>query len=77
VIQSKFSLDVAQVAFLEQHQIYGLKYKSEVVRFALHSLQQSLQQKQLEESAELYAQLYKEDSEIKDLAEMTLTGWPE
>jgi hypothetical protein len=40
-------------------------------------LQQSLQQKLLEESAERYAQTYEEDSEIKDLAEMTLTGWLE
>jgi Arc/MetJ-type ribon-helix-helix transcriptional regulator len=77
MIQAKFSLDAAQVAFLEQHQIYGFKDKSEAVRFALQSLQQSLQQRHLEESAELYAQLYEEDSEIKDLAEMALADWPE
>jgi Arc/MetJ-type ribon-helix-helix transcriptional regulator len=77
MIQAKFSLEDAQVAFLEQHQVYGFKDKSEAVRFALQSLQQSLQQKQLQESAELYAQLYEEDSDIKDLVQMALTGWPE
>lgn len=77
MIQSKFSLEPAQVAFLEQHQTYGFKDKSEVVRFALQSLQQSLEQKHLYESAELYAQLYEEDSELKDFAEAALAEWPE
>ena len=76
MIQSKFSLEPAQVAFLEQHQTYGFKDKSEVVRFALQSLQQSLEQKHLYESAELYAQ-YEEDPEIKNLAEAALAEWPE
>jgi Arc/MetJ-type ribon-helix-helix transcriptional regulator len=76
MIQSKFSLEPAQVAFLEKHQTYGFKDKSEVVRFALLSLQQGLEQKDLRESAELYAQLYEEDPEIKDLAETALSGWP-
>jgi Arc/MetJ-type ribon-helix-helix transcriptional regulator len=77
MIQSKFSLEAAQVAFLEQHQTYGFKDKSEAVRFALQSLQQSLELKHLQESGELYAQLYEEDPEIKDLADVALTEWPE
>jgi Arc/MetJ-type ribon-helix-helix transcriptional regulator len=62
---------------LKQHQTYGFKDKSEAVRFALQLLQQSLEQKHLQESAELYAQLYEEDPEIKDLAETALADWPE
>jgi Arc/MetJ-type ribon-helix-helix transcriptional regulator len=77
MIQAKFSLDAAQVAFLEQHRIYGFKDKSEAVRFALQSLQQNLHQKHLEESAELYAQIYEEDPEIKHLAELAVAEWPE
>jgi Arc/MetJ-type ribon-helix-helix transcriptional regulator len=77
MIQAKFSLDAAQVAFLEQHQTYGFKDKSEAVRFALQTLQKSLQQKHLQESAELYAQLYEEDPEIKALADTALAEWPE
>lgn len=77
MIQAKFSLEAVQVAFLEQHQTYSFKDKSEVVRFALQSLQQSLEQKHLQESAELYAQIYEEDPEIKDLAETALAEWPE
>lgn len=77
MIQAKFSLDAAQVAFLEQHQTYGFKDKSEAVRFALQTLQQNLQQKHLKESAELYAQLYEEDPEIKALADTALAEWPE
>jgi Arc/MetJ-type ribon-helix-helix transcriptional regulator len=77
MIQAKFSLDAAQVAFLEQHQIYGFKDKSEAVRFALQSLQQGLQQKHLEDSAVNLAQLYEEEPEMRDLAEAALAGWPE
>jgi hypothetical protein len=40
-------------------------------------LQKSLQQKHLQESAELYAQLYEEDPEIKALADTALAEWPE
>jgi Arc/MetJ-type ribon-helix-helix transcriptional regulator len=77
MIQAKFSLEAAQVAFLEQHQTYGFKDKSEAVRFALQTLQKSLQQEHLQESAELYAQLYEEDPEIKALADKALAEWPE
>uniref|UniRef100_B8HY83 CopG family transcriptional regulator n=1 Tax=Cyanothece sp. (strain PCC 7425 / ATCC 29141) TaxID=395961 RepID=B8HY83_CYAP4 len=77
MIQSKFSLEASHVAFLEQHHAYGFKDKSEVVRFALQSLQQTLEQNHLKESAELYAQLYEEDPEIKDLTETALAEWPE
>jgi Arc/MetJ-type ribon-helix-helix transcriptional regulator len=77
MIQAKFSLEAAQVTFLEQHQAYGFKDKSETVRFALQSLQQSLQQKHLQESAELYARLYEEDPDVKDLADAALAEWPE
>jgi hypothetical protein len=47
------------------------------VRFALQSLQQSLQQKHLQESAERYAQLYEEDPDVKDLTDAALAEWPE
>ncbi len=77
MVQAKFSLDDAQVTFLEQHQAYGFKDKSEVVRIALQSFQQTLEHKRLQESAELYAQLYEEDSAIRELAETALSEWPE
>ncbi len=77
MIQAKFSLDDTQVKFLEQHQAYGFKDKSEVVRIALQSLQQTLEQKCLQESAELYAQLYEQDPAISELAETALSEWPE
>jgi hypothetical protein len=34
MIQAKFSLNAAQVTFLQQHQSYGFKDNSEAVRFA-------------------------------------------
>jgi hypothetical protein len=77
IILSKFSLETAQVAFLAKYQRYGFKDKRAVVRFALQALEQNLAQKHLQESAELYAQLYGKDPTIKDLAEATLAEWPE
>jgi preprotein translocase subunit YajC len=40
-------------------------------------LQQSPEQQRLRESADLYAQLYAEDPEMRELTDAALIGWPE
>jgi Arc/MetJ-type ribon-helix-helix transcriptional regulator len=77
MIQAKFSLEKAQVEFLEQFKACGFKDKSEVVRVAIEHLYQKLEQQSLLASAELYAQLYEEEEEIKKLVEDGLAEWPE
>ncbi|MBW4620948.1 MAG: hypothetical protein KME17_16520 [Cyanosarcina radialis HA8281-LM2] len=77
MIQAKFSLEKSHVQFLNQFKLYGFKDKSEIVRIALGRLQRELERQSLEESAALYAQIYEEDAEIKELTESALLEWPE
>ena len=77
MVPAKFSLTENQLRFLEQFKTYGFKDKSEMVRTALERLHQELEQQSLKESAELYAQLYEEDEELRQLAEASLSDWAE
>ena len=56
---------------------YGFKDKSSVIRKALKQFRKELERKSLEKSADLYAEIYEQDSELKKLTESALSGWPE
>ncbi|MBD1842726.1 hypothetical protein H6F89_04740 [Cyanobacteria bacterium FACHB-63] len=72
MISTELILEKSQLEFLAQFQQYGFKDRHEVVRTALARLQQALQQERLIESAQLYAELYEEDTEIQALTEAAL-----
>ena len=44
---------------------------------SLIPLQSELEAKELQESAELYAEIYREDKELQVLTESALEGWPQ
>lgn len=75
--QAKFSLTAPLLEFLSHYQQYGFKDKSAMVQAALQQLMKEYEQRQLEESAALYAELYEEDAELQGLTKDALTGWPE
>jgi Arc/MetJ-type ribon-helix-helix transcriptional regulator len=75
--QAKFSLTHSLVEFLGNHERYGFKDKSAMVRAALSQLQEEFEQRQLEQSAELYAEIYKKDADLQELTEAALAEWPE
>lgn len=77
MIQVKFTLEQSHIDFLEQFKARGFKDKSSIVRLALERLHQELEQQELKESAELYAQLYEEDQELKQLTDEAIADWPE
>ncbi len=77
MIQGKFSLDEEQARFVNRHGKYGFKDKSSLVRAALARFQEQLDRERLELSADLYAEVYEADSDLKDLTESALAGWPE
>ena len=77
MIQAKFSLTDAHMQFLSNREQYGFKDKSEVVRTALDHLQEELIQQRLIDSAELYAEIYENDSETQEWTEAALSDWPE
>jgi Arc/MetJ-type ribon-helix-helix transcriptional regulator len=73
----ELTLEDSQIDFLEQCQSYGFKNKSEAIRAAIKHLSEQLEdQQQLNESAELYAELYETDDEMRELTESALSGWP-
>ena len=76
MIQAKFSLEESQLRFLEQCKAYGFKDKSQAVRAALEHLRQALEQRQLQESARLYAQVYEDNPELQELTASAIQGWP-
>ena len=76
MIQAKFSLEESQIRFLEQCKAYGFKDRSDLVRTALNQLRRELEIRNLEKSAELYAEVYGEDAELRELTESALLDWP-
>jgi Arc/MetJ-type ribon-helix-helix transcriptional regulator len=77
VQQVKFSLEETQIVFLNDHGKYGYKDKSSMVRAALRRLMKELELESLKESADLYAQLYDSDADLRKLTDSATSGWPE
>jgi hypothetical protein len=70
-------LEKSQIDFLARCKELGFKDKSSVVRLALDRLHQDILREKLEESADLYAELYVKDPEQQHLTEAALVEWPE
>jgi len=77
MIQAKFSLEEEHVKFLNQHNNYGFKDKSSVIRKALTRFQREIEKEMMKMSADLYAEIYDEDEETRELTESAISGWPE
>ena len=75
--QAKFSCKEEQFEFLSNYKDYGFKDKSALVRESLDLLRAKLEAQKLRESAELYAETYREDPELKVLTDCAAQGWPE
>jgi len=76
-MQAKFSFDEEQASFLNNYRDYGYKDKSSMVREALQRMKKELELKQLERSADLYAEIYASDSDLQEWTESSVSGWPE
>jgi hypothetical protein len=77
MLQAKFSCKEDQVAFLSSYKDYGFKDKSSMIREALNLLKKERDLQKLRQSADLYAETYDEDSELKELTATAACGWPE
>jgi hypothetical protein len=77
MLQAKFNCTEGQVAFLNSYKEYGFKDKSSMIREALNLLKKERAKEKLRQSAELYAEIYSEDSELKELTAVAADGWPE
>lgn len=75
--QAKFSLTPPLIEFLSHYKQYGFKDKSSMVQAALFELKKEIEEQNLKESADLYAEIYAEETELQELTEAATTGWPE
>ena len=66
------AIDENEVDFLKKFSLYGFKNQDELVKEALIRLREDLEQKSLEESANLYAEIYAEDEDLQELTELAL-----
>lgn len=66
------TIDESQVDFLRQFSTYGFKNQEDLIKEALERLRQDLQQKALERSADLYAEIYSEDDDLQELTELVM-----
>ena len=51
--------------------------KSTMLRSAIDQFKKNLELEQLKQSADLYAEVYSEENDLKELSETALDGWPE
>ena len=70
--QAKFSLSPSQIEFIDRHEAWGYPDKSSLVRAALDELETKLKRERLAESAQLYAEVYAEDRDLRELTEAAL-----
>jgi Arc/MetJ-type ribon-helix-helix transcriptional regulator len=77
MVPTKVTLEQTQIDFLAQFKDLGFKDKSSVVRLALNRLQQEMERQELEQSADLYAEVYAEDGELQELTAIAGVDWPE
>ena len=75
--QAKFSLTPSLTEFVGHYEQYGFKDKSTMVRAALLRFKEEMERQRLQESADLYAELYETDEELQELTDSAIVEWPE
>lgn len=77
MLQAKFSVEETQAQFLNKYKWYGFKDKSAMLRAAINHFKKEKEREHLKESADLYAEVYSEDENLRELTETAMNGWPE
>jgi hypothetical protein len=77
MLQAKFSLKESQARFLSRYKDYGFKDKSTMLRVAIDQFKTNLELERLKASADLYAEAYSGDDDLKELTDAATAGWPE
>jgi len=75
--QVKISIDDKQVDFINNYHSFGFKDKSSLIRKAIDNFKHELEMRKLKRSADLYNEVYNENSELQDLTNSAISEWPE
>jgi Arc/MetJ-type ribon-helix-helix transcriptional regulator len=76
MVPTKVILEQSQLDFLAQFKDFGFKDRSSLVRSALNQLQQQMELQELEQSADLYTEVYEEDLQLQELTALAVADWP-
>jgi metal-responsive CopG/Arc/MetJ family transcriptional regulator len=74
--QAKISFDESQIEILNRFKELGFKDKSSLVRSAMEEFIKLAERQNLTKSAKLYAEIYKEDTELRGLTNSAIEDWP-
>jgi hypothetical protein len=74
--QAKISFEKDHITFLNKYQELGYKDKSSLVRSAIEHFIKSVEKQKLAKSAKLYAEIYREDSDLRNLTNSAIEDWP-
>lgn len=77
MIQAKFSVEKSQAQFLSNYKTFGFKDKSSMLRMAIDHYRKEMELESLRKSADLYSDIYSKNSDLKELTESAMSGWPE
>ncbi len=75
--ETRFNITPELFELLDNYKLYGFNDMSAMVRAALIRFKEELELRNIRESAELYADVYKENSELHELTETAIQEWPE
>jgi len=65
MMTTQLNLNESLMQFLEQYQLYGFKDRNELICTALNRLYEQLDHQRLQQSAELYAEIYEAEPETR------------
>jgi hypothetical protein len=72
-LELKLTVNESQIGFFSRYQDYGFESQEAMINSALEKfqleLEQNLEEQKLEESAQLYAEIYEQDTELQELTE--------
>ncbi len=68
-LEFNLKLNELQAKFLNHYQDYGFDSQEAMINLALEKLKEEIEDKELEESAKLYAEIYQEDKDLQELTE--------
>jgi len=75
--QVKISFNEKQIEFLSKFYSLGFKDKSSLVRKAIEHFKKEIEIQRLKRPADLYCEIFDEDSELQDLTNSAISDWPE
>jgi hypothetical protein len=75
-VETKVNIEIEYFKLIEEYKSYGFHDIDEMMNKAMKLLKQELElEKKIENSATLYAEIYRNDEEVKDWTLSSMVDW--